>query len=403
MQMITLTEIQFKNYSRIHSKRNYMQTVEYANVMTKYGYAKLYLGLIDEFNNVIAATLILEKRIKGKYKVGYIPNGFLIDFDNEILLNNFTVHLKDYLNKLNFIYVRLEPNFAYKVMDKNNNIIKNNINILDNMRKLGYLHIDNKNQFNVYSASLNCEDNIDNLYKNFNRNFKRKIKDSKLMGITYYKEDNIEEFYNLIIKKNVHSIDYYRNLKECFNNNDCKFEIFFCKINPENYLNNYRELLNKEKDRNYLLQEKIKDINVKKTKKLLDSKMKSDKLINKYQSQVIKASKLFSKYPNEFITAACAIIRTNNAIYFIDEGYEDKIRDIYSLNILKWEVIKGYCKKGYKVFDLGKVPSLKRDKENHFHGLYFSITSFNPKILEHCGCFDLVINKYIYGILKKFD
>ena len=71
MQMITLTEIQFKNYSRIHSKRNYMQTVEYANVMTKYGYAKLYLGLIDEFNNVIAATLILEKRIKGKYKRRY--------------------------------------------------------------------------------------------------------------------------------------------------------------------------------------------------------------------------------------------------------------------------------------------------------------------------------------------
>ena len=82
MHMITLTEQQFNNYSKLHSKRNYKQTVEYANLMSKYGYTKLYLGLIDNFNNVIGATLILEKRIKGKFKIGYAPNGFLIDYSN---------------------------------------------------------------------------------------------------------------------------------------------------------------------------------------------------------------------------------------------------------------------------------------------------------------------------------
>ena len=32
MQIISLNEIQFKNYSRIHSKRKYYQTEEFVNV-----------------------------------------------------------------------------------------------------------------------------------------------------------------------------------------------------------------------------------------------------------------------------------------------------------------------------------------------------------------------------------
>ena len=221
------------------------------------------------------------------------------------------------------------------------------------------------------------------------------------MGISCYKENNIDLFYNFIMKKNVNDIDYYRSLDEFFNKNNYKFEIFFSKIDSEKYLNNYRELLNKEKDRNYILQEQIKDLMVKKTKKLLNDKMKSDKLINKYQMQVIKASNLYSKYPNGIIAAACAVIRTDNTIYFIETGYEEKVRNLYSLSILKWEIIKGYMKKGYKNFNLGNIPMLKNNKDDYYYGLYFSIASFNPNIIEYCGEFDLVINKYIYGILKN--
>ncbi len=63
MQIISLNEIQFKNYSRIHSKRNYFQTVEFANVEKINGYNVLYVGMIDDNNNLVAASLILNKKI----------------------------------------------------------------------------------------------------------------------------------------------------------------------------------------------------------------------------------------------------------------------------------------------------------------------------------------------------
>lgn len=400
MHMITLTELQYKNYSRIHSKRNYKQTVEYANMMQKNGYYKLYLGLIDDDNNVVAATVILERTIYGKYKAGYAPNGFLIDFDNKILLENFTNELKSYLLQLNFIYLRVIPNFAYRIYDKNNLVLKCYPNILDNMKKLGYTHLGFDDDFNRFNAILHLKDDLENTYKKFNRNIKRKINDSKLMGISFYEEDNIDKFYELITKKTKRNIDYYRDLKNYFDSKNAKFELYFAKIDTNTFLENYRNLLTIEKDKNYKLQEDIINPSIPKTKKLLDNKMKSDKLIDKYQNKVIEASNIYSKYPNGLVIGASAIIKTDNTIYFIEEGYEERLREVYSLSMLKWEIIKKYSELGYKNFNLGVIPPIK-DKNNKYYGVYLSKVGFNPRIYEYPGKFDLIINKYLYTIHNK--
>ena len=94
MHIIELSELQFKNYSRLHSKKNYKQSVEYAKLKQDNGYTPHYLGLIDEMNNVHAATLLLEKAINSKHKYGYVPNGYLINFYNLDLLQTFTIELK---------------------------------------------------------------------------------------------------------------------------------------------------------------------------------------------------------------------------------------------------------------------------------------------------------------------
>ena len=99
MQIISLTEIQFKNYSRIHSRRNYFQSVEFANFQKNRGYQVLYIGLLDDSDNVIAASLILGKTILGKYLYGYVPGGYLINYDDVQTFKKFSELLKKYLYK----------------------------------------------------------------------------------------------------------------------------------------------------------------------------------------------------------------------------------------------------------------------------------------------------------------
>ena len=60
MKIIELTETQFKNYSKLHSSRNYFQTIEYANIMNNYN--RLFLGFINENDNTIIIIFIYGNR-----------------------------------------------------------------------------------------------------------------------------------------------------------------------------------------------------------------------------------------------------------------------------------------------------------------------------------------------------
>ena len=118
MHIIELTEKQFKNYSIIHSRKNIYQTVNYAKMQEKYGFSHLFLGLVDDSDNVVAASLILENVINKKFKYGIVPAGYLIDFNDLALVKIFTDLLKEYLARRDYIYFRINPLLYYKLHDR---------------------------------------------------------------------------------------------------------------------------------------------------------------------------------------------------------------------------------------------------------------------------------------------
>ena len=63
MKVVTLKPDQFDNYAKNHRYRNYMQSSTYANVMMKFGYGAQYLGVVNDENKLIGATLIIYKEI----------------------------------------------------------------------------------------------------------------------------------------------------------------------------------------------------------------------------------------------------------------------------------------------------------------------------------------------------
>ena len=243
MHIIELTELQFKNYSNIHSKKNYKQSIEYAKLKDNNGYKHLYLGLIDDHNDVHAATLILEKDINNKYRYGYVPNGYLIDFNNLDLLKTFTDALKIYLKKLNYVYVRINPLYNYQVYNSDFILKENNSEIINDIKKLGYDFIPNTCKYKMVVSATD----INSTYKNFKRSLRRTINDSLKKGIVIYQgnDNDIEAFLELTQNKFM-----YKNMIEAFNNKNNSFEFYLAKIMPETYINNYRYLLKKEQFNN---------------------------------------------------------------------------------------------------------------------------------------------------------
>lgn len=399
MKIISLTEIQFKNYSRIHSKRNYLQSVEFANMQKNNGYDTLYIGMIDDNNNLTAAALILNKKIFNKYLYGYIPGGFLIDYNNFNLFNTFTKMLKEYLNSLNYVYISINPLVPITIMDKKKNILYNNSEILNTLEKLEYKK--SKRETLNTSMLLEINKNIKNTYSQISRFIKRNIKDNKLMGIKVYQGtvDDYDEFYKLINKKKNIKETYFKDYFKYFNNDNNKFELYFASFDANLYLKNYHNLLNKEKRKNEYLSSKITDISIKNKQKYINKKINSDRLLEKYNNEIKKGINLSKKYSDVQIISTVGIIKTNNQIYFIVDSYNEELRDIRASYSIKWEIIKKYTKLGYKKFDLGYVPN----DYNKFKGSYLAKSGFNAYTYKYPGQYNLIINNALYAIIYFFD
>lgn len=389
MKIIELTETQFKNYSKLHSSRNYFQTIEFANI--KKSYNKLLLGFINENDNTLmGATLILEKKI-GKLKVGYVPGGFLIDYDNDNLFKDFIITLKLYLKEKKYVYLRIENRATYKMFDKNKNVLYFDTNILKLLDELSFVKIGKKIDREIV---LETEKTPNETYKMFNSNTKRNINLTLQRAISIYKDENnnIDLLLNLTKDNNANNI---KEIIENFNTTNNTAEIYFAKINPEQYINNYRFLLKEEEEKNDKLNELMQNIDVKKTNALINKKMRSDKLITKYNNEIIKATNIYTKYPKGAIIGAILIIKNNREIYFLDEGYNKDLETFYSSHLIKWEIIKKYLTMGYKIFNFGKISNM--DKTN---GNYLFKMGFGGKVYEYIGTYDLVINKWLYWIVK---
>ncbi len=389
MHIIELSELQFKNYSRIHSKKNYKQSVEYAKLKQDNGYTPHYLGLIDEMNNVHAATLLLEKAINSKHKYGYVPNGYLINFYNLDLLQTFTIELKTYLKKENYIYIRMNPELNYQTYNSDFILKENNSGIINELKKIGYEFIPNTSKYKMVLKA----DNINSTYKNFKRSLRRTINDCLKKGITIEQATTFEsqqEFLNLIENK-----VRYQHMLEVYNNEDNKLSIYLAKIDPNTLINNYRYLLKKEQINNENLNNKLKDPNTQKTKKLIEKKIISDKVINSYKNELIRGTELAKNYPKGITISGVAIITDKRKVYFIKECYNKEFMSIRSIPIIKWEIIKQQINNGYHVFDLGEVTITKNQ---------ITKTGYNGNIIEYTNNFDLVINELLYklnGYAKK--
>ena len=405
MKIVTLTQTQYRNYSNIHSKRNFGQTIEYSMLNYNINKKRLFLGLIDDLNNIHAATLILIHNITPTIKEAIAPNGFLIDYSDFELVRSFTEELKLYLSKEKVTYLITNPMYKNKVYNKNNTIIENNENILNNLIKLDYQNIGYTSDFEKYDIIIENNNSINDIYRNMNRNTKRNIKEGLDIGVTLHKGNNSEliDSYEIFKKKTNNSLSYYQNLLSIYNNKDNKMEIFFAKLDPHKFLINIKKLYEQEKNNNEIIHNKFnKNIGHIK-EKLLNKKINSDSTLEKYSNLLNKAIILDRTYNSPIIIGTSIVIRNNHEIYFLIDGYKEEFRHIHSTHILKWAIIKKYYNLGYRIFNLGEIHKDYQNKDSKYYGQYIYKIGFGGNIIEYPPNLLLVINKPMYYLYTKLN
>lgn len=400
---LTVREIlkkEFETFSKDHILKNMFQTIQYAELMSKYGYTPMYIGAFND-NKLIAASLILTKGIAPAFKYGYAPRGYLIDFLNSELLDSFTKKLQSFLFKKNIVFVKINPEITYSTLDKETgekevNYI--NAKIVDILQSLGYIKLKDNIYFEAllprYNAVINL---LEYDFNSLQTTVKNKIiKNSKKgLHLKEGKEEDIEILYNFIKEKKNRPIEYYKDYYNLYSNKNM-MDLLFIELDNNEYLISIRNDYEKEMENNNELNIEFQENP--KSEVIYNKKMNSDKKLSDLNVEIGEVSQKIQRNIQKEIIAGALVIKYMNRVYTLISGFDRKYSKLNPNYILHSKIIEKYKEEKYSFLDLNGITGDFTD-DNPYKGLNDFKISFNPKIYEYIGEFDMVVNKTVYSLL----
>ena len=124
MKIRQLSIFEFDNFALNHPLSSYHQTSSYALFQSEQGKDYDLIGLVNEKNEIIAASLIIIKKINLFFSYGYAPKGFLMNYYDEAIVKEFTTKLKKYYYKKNMAFIKINPEIEIGQIDLKNKIDK---------------------------------------------------------------------------------------------------------------------------------------------------------------------------------------------------------------------------------------------------------------------------------------
>jgi len=390
-----LTILEFKNFVKSSPLSSYMQSEEYARFMSDYHFDYDYIGLVDENDKVVAASLILFKKIGLNFKYGYAPKGFLIDYYDKMLLNTFLTLIKKRYSKMGLAFIKINPEIVVGEIDSKTYelTLNTNYNLKNELSKTGFIKLKD----NVYFESINPRFNAyvelkKSSIKNYSKTNRNKVRNSIRKGLYLEKVslDNVDVFYKLL--QTNQSITYYKRLFDNLRKNN-SVELYFVKVNFEKMIKNCQNLYDQELEKNNLYNEIL---HRSRREEDLNRKMQSDTVLCNIKNDIVRGTDGLRNYNNK-IVAGALVVKNGNRVNIIESGY-DKDFSYLNQNYFLYHALIEHYKKRFDYLDLGGVSgNFKHDCP--YRGLNRFKLGFNPKIYEYIGEFDFIINKAGYDLL----
>lgn len=411
-KLVKLEKEKYDNYIKNHKlKSHFLQSYSWGEFSkVKKNLTPYYMGLIDEKDNILAATLLLKKNLPMKYSYFYAPRGFVIDYENEELVSEFTKKIIKFIKSKKAIFLKIDPDIIindYNYLNEKQPTQYDSDKIFKMLTKLGYKHLGFTKNFETmqprYTFRIDLTKPLEEIESHFSKTTKQRIQKAKKLGtiVEIGTQKDIKEFYHLMTltesRKDFISYDedYYQTLYEIFNGNEnTKATLFLGKVNLKETLEKLQENIKKVNDQISILPiDNLSKSAKTKLKELTRQKENLNEEIKKYKEYQ-------KKYDNEITLNAHMIIEYGDKAWVLYAGNHNILTETYANYNTYYEHIK-YCKeKNIKIYDqFGTIGDLKKD--NPRLGLHEFKKKFGGDYVEFIGEFDYVTNKIMYFIFTK--
>ena len=411
LKLKNIEKEQFDKFISEHkTKSHFLQSLSWGELCkVKKNLTPHYLGLVNEDNNIVAATLLLEKKLPLNLCYLYAPRGFVLDYKKKELVRIMTKKIVDFAKTKKAIIIKIDPDiiktkFNYKNEEEKNPDFDE---IFNTLKEVGFKHQGFTKNFETmqprYTFRINLEKNLDEIEEHFSKTTKQRIAKSLKLDteVTIGNQNDIKEFYHLMTltenRKDFISYneDYYETLYEIFNGNDTtKATLFLGKI----HLNKTIKALEKT----------LKTTNNQISILPIDNLSKSAKAklteLTKQKENLIKEIEKYKSYKKEYgqdlTLSAHMIIEYGDKAWVLYAGNHNILSETYVNYNTYFEHIK-YCKnKGIKIYDqFGTIGDLS--KNNPRLGLHEFKKKFGGDYVEFIGEWDYITNYPMYLIFTK--
>lgn len=215
MKIETISEDLYKMLEKENLYMNFQQTVAWAKVKASTGWKPHYFACRDDDNTY--TWLVLEKTYMKVFKVFYSQKGLAIDYENEDLVKEVYLYMKDWIREQKGTMLIIDPNIT----------IEPNV-----FKQVGIVPI-RQIVPNAKGVGVNCcyvkelNSNYEDVYKGFSKRNKGSIKKSKryVWNVEILERNEIERFYEILQHTaersmfSIRSIGYFKEIYDVFKEN----------------------------------------------------------------------------------------------------------------------------------------------------------------------------------------
>lgn len=388
-----IEELKSNEYEEYISKNKYttFYQKEYWGKLKKDGGWNYKLVGMKKNNKIVGATLLLFKNLPLGLKLFYSPRGFLIDYNDEELLKEFVLEIKEYVKKENGFILKIDPYVEYKTRDIDGNIVEggvDNSKVVENLKKLGFKHYGFNKDISkelqprwMYVLDLKGKTE-DEIFSNFSKHYRKTIRRTEKQGLVVERisKDKLMDYKKIMEHTSSRRdfIDrpysYYENMYDKIGEN---LIINVCYLDTNLGINKFKDEIKKIEGYQDIKDYHLKDIE--------DYKKKIE-LYESYQK----------KYGDKIPLAGTMSIVCGKEYLNLFGGAYEEFMHYDAQYLIKWHTMKEALNLGCEIYNFYGISGNFEKENNDMYGVYEFKRGFGGRVVELIGEFDLIISKHKY-------
>lgn len=388
-----IEELESNEYEEYISKNKYttFYQKEYWGKLKKDGGWNYKLVGMKKNNKIIGATLLLFKNLPLGLKLFYSPRGFLIDYNDEELLKEFVLEIKEYVKKEKGFILKIDPYVEYKTRDIDGNIVEggvDNSKVVENLKKLGFKHYGFNKDISkelqprwMYVLDLKGKTE-DEIFSNFSKHYRKTIRRTEKQGLVVERisKDKLMDYKKIMEHTSSRRdfIDrpysYYENMYDKIGEN---LIINVCYLDTNLGINKFKDEIKKIEGYQDIKDYHLKDIE--------DYKKKIE-LYKSYQK----------KYGDKIPLAGTMSIVCGKEYLNLFGGAYEEFMHYDAQYLIKWHTMKEALNLGCEIYNFYGISGNFEKENNDMYGVYEFKRGFGGRVVELIGEFDLIISKPKY-------